>query len=65
VLVVGGDPAHTGREPGPDLRREPALLWSAQTGGPVLSSPAVVDGVSYVGSLSNSVFAFDSDGNLI
>jgi len=35
-------------------------LWSYQTGDPVYSSPAVADGVMYVGSNDGNVYAFDS-----
>lgn len=32
-------------------------LWRFETGGPVSSSPAVVDGVVYIGSTDNYVYA--------
>ena len=34
------------------------LKWSYTTGGPVGSSPAVANGVVYVGSADNKVYAF-------
>jgi hypothetical protein len=34
-----------------------SLVWSYQTGDRVVSSPAVVDGVVYVGSYDHSVYA--------
>ncbi len=37
-----------------------ALLWSYATGGPVWSSPAVVNGVVYVGSGTNNVYALNA-----
>jgi outer membrane protein assembly factor BamB len=36
------------------------LVWSYQTGGAMYSSPAVVDGVLYVGSMDRTVYAFGS-----
>jgi hypothetical protein len=42
------------------------LLWSAVTGGDIESSPAVANGVVYVGSLDNNLYAFNaSTGQLI
>jgi outer membrane protein assembly factor BamB len=35
-----------------------ALLWSFATGGNVISSPAVVNGVVYVGSGDHTLYAF-------
>lgn len=42
-----------------------APLWTAATGGPVLSSPAVVDGAAYVGSTDGSVYAVDAGGGKV
>ncbi len=35
------------------------LAWTFETGGPIISSPVVVDGIVYVGSSDNSVYAVD------
>jgi outer membrane protein assembly factor BamB len=40
------------------------LLWNYTTGGPVSSSPAVVNGVVYVGSLDNNVYALNATTGL-
>ena len=41
-------------------------LWAFKTGGPVDSSPAVVDGVVYIGSNDNNVYALNATtGTLI
>src|SRR6059058_3549616 len=40
-----------------------APLWTATTGGAVNSSPAVVNGVVYVGSDDNKLYALDAAGN--
>jgi len=37
-----------------------ALLWSYKTGGSMVSSPAVANGVVYVGSLDNNVYALNA-----
>jgi outer membrane protein assembly factor BamB len=38
-------------------------LWTATTGGFVLSSPAVANGVVYVGSQDAKLYAFDAEGS--
>jgi outer membrane protein assembly factor BamB len=45
-----GNPARTGEQPGPGPSATPTLHWQFAMDGPVSSSPAVVDGVAYVGS---------------
>jgi outer membrane protein assembly factor BamB len=45
--------------------RTGAQVWSAPTGGAVLSSPAVADGVVYVGSDDKNVYAFDAETGAI
>jgi outer membrane protein assembly factor BamB len=39
-------------------------LWTAPTGGNVNSSPAVSNGVVYVGSFDNNLHAYDAAGNV-
>ena len=59
------DAGHTGRSmsAGP---RTGALLWTYVTENDVNSSPAVgPDGMVYVGSRDNSLYAFNSDGSLV
>lgn len=47
----------------PDLK---AAKWTFKTGGPVRSSPVVVDGIVYIGSDDNHFYALDAkDGKLI
>jgi PQQ-like domain len=43
----------------PDLLPE---LWSFTTGSEVFSSPAVANGVVYIGSFDDNVYAFGLDG---
>jgi len=38
-----------------------ASLWTAKTGGDVISSPVVADGVVYVGSDDNNLYAYALD----
>jgi hypothetical protein len=51
------DPSHTGysSSTGPTTNN---ILWTSTNGGPVSSSPAVVNGVVYVGSDDGEVYAF-------
>ncbi|MDP9336286.1 MAG: PQQ-binding-like beta-propeller repeat protein [Actinomycetota bacterium] len=39
-----------------------APLWQATTGGDVQSSPAVANGVVYVGLVDRKLYAFDAQG---
>jgi outer membrane protein assembly factor BamB len=41
-----------------------ARLWTAATGGQVLSSPAVANGVVYVGSDDHNLYAFDANSGV-
>ncbi|HET8521912.1 MAG TPA: PQQ-binding-like beta-propeller repeat protein, partial [Thermomicrobiales bacterium] len=54
-----GNPARTGVLPGPGIDTPHGLPWQFDVGFPLLSSPAVVDGVVYVGSLNSEVYALD------
>jgi len=59
------NPAHTGYTTlaGPKTNR---VLWSRQVGGRVVSSPAVANGVVYIGSWDYNVYALDAEnGSLI
>jgi len=45
--------------------RPGTLKWKYQTGGPIMSSPAIgQDGTIYIGSEDSCLYAFDPDGNL-
>lgn len=54
-----GNVARTGvyAERGP--KSEPVVKWAFKTGGPVVGSPAIADGVVYIGSLSGYLYAID------
>ncbi len=38
------------------------LKWSYATGGPIVSSPAIANGVVYIGSTDDNVYAFHLPG---
>jgi outer membrane protein assembly factor BamB len=62
--MFGGDPAHTG------VRRSAAptdlsLKWSFHTGGPIVSSPVVANGLVYIGSSDNFIYAIDARTGLL
>src|SRR5262245_28525917 len=52
VPMFRGGPARTGENPGPGPAGKPIVRWRAGIGEMIGSSPAVVDGVVYVGSIS-------------
>lgn len=60
VAVFRGNLAHTGVYDSSPLRHFGGLAWRVQTGGPVQSTPAVADGVVYVGSGDGNVYALDA-----
>src|SRR5215468_408077 len=55
-----GDPQHTGIYDAPGVPQNPKLKWKFQTRRAVVSSPAVVDGVVYVGSNDHNLYAIDA-----
>jgi len=60
------DPNNTGVFDGSGRRPVPELLWKYTTGGSVQSSPAVVDGIVYIGSNDRNLYALDAEtGTLI
>jgi Tol biopolymer transport system component len=50
----------TGRSPDTVLRPPLALKWKFKTGGPVVSSPVVFNGVVYVGSDDGNLYALEA-----
>jgi outer membrane protein assembly factor BamB len=54
------DPQHVGFTVS-DAPSEERLLWTCETGGPVLSSPAVAYNKIYVGSNDHNVYAINAD----
>jgi outer membrane protein assembly factor BamB len=65
VILVPGQPSKSKPQPsGSNIRVQPpragSLAWTFPTGGMVRSSPAVVDGVVYVGSDDDNVYALNA-----
>ncbi len=62
TTMFRGDPAHTGvyQTKGPVAM--PAIKWRLKTGGPVVSSPAVADGLLYLGSGDGWLYAIEAAG---
>jgi outer membrane protein assembly factor BamB len=59
VPMYRGNPQHTGESPGPGPESKPQILWQMQTRGPIHTTPALVDGVLYVGSLDGQISAVE------
>ena len=57
VPMDRANPARTGEMPGPGPEGNPATVWRFSIGGTVISSPAVVNGVVYVGSQDGYLYA--------
>jgi outer membrane protein assembly factor BamB len=55
-----GDPAHTGVYPGQGPRQLQGVKWKFATGDRIVSSPVWHEGVVYVGSDDNNVYAVDT-----
>ena len=64
VPMFRGNAARTGEMPGPGPEPDPAhgvrARWRFATGDDVFSSPAVVDGVVYIGSNDTNVYALNA-----
>ena len=56
-----GDVARTGAYAGKGPVSAPSVAWAFKTGGPVVGSPAVVDGVVYIASMDTHLYAIDQD----
>jgi eukaryotic-like serine/threonine-protein kinase len=55
-----GNPQHTGVYPGPGVAPFTKIRWQFHTKGQVLSSPAISDGVLYIGSSDHFLYALDA-----
>jgi len=55
-----GDLQHTGVYGGSGVPKQSGIKWKFHTGGRVISSPAVVNGVAYVGSTDGNLYAIDA-----
>ena len=54
-----GNVARTGVYEGAGPMRAPALKWLFKTPGPIVTSPAIADGVVYIASLSGHLYAIE------
>ena len=54
-----GCATRTGVYPSPGPKQFGGVLWAFPTGGPVVASPVIADGVVYVGSWSGYLYAID------
>ncbi len=54
-----GDLAHTGVYHSPGVQKFSKIKWKFQTGGQVISSPAVANGMAYIGSTDGNLYAVD------
>lgn len=63
VPMSGGNPARTGEMPGPgpDDANGVEAIWRFPTGDAIVSSPAVVDGMVYVGSDDGNLYALHAE----
>jgi outer membrane protein assembly factor BamB len=60
VAMYLGNPAHTGEMPGPGISGRPKATWRFDAAGELYSSPAVVNGILYVGTKSGFIYALDA-----
>jgi outer membrane protein assembly factor BamB len=59
VAMFRGDLAHTGVYHAQGVQKFGKIKWRFQTGGQVISSPAVADGTAYVCSTDGNLYAVD------
>src|SRR5215475_1138870 len=55
------DPAHSGIYSAAGAPRFSKVKWSFRAGGEVISSPAIVGGIVYVGSNDGNLYAVDQE----
>jgi len=60
AVMFRGDLKHTGVYSATSVPKLNGVKWKFHTGGSVISSPAVVNGVAYVGSKDESLYAVDA-----
>lgn len=60
-LMFRADPSHSGMNDDGGTMPDGILKWMNISGDRIYSSPAVVDGVVYIGSDDNNVYAFDAE----
>jgi outer membrane protein assembly factor BamB len=60
AAMFRGNLQHTGVYKAPGVPKFSGIRWKFRTAGRVISSPAVVDGVVYVGSTDGNLYAIDA-----
>jgi outer membrane protein assembly factor BamB len=53
------NPAHTGIYEGTAPQKQPTVKWAFKAGGPIVGSPAIADGVVYIGAMDGHLYAID------
>ena len=61
VEMYRGNAAHTGELPGPGITGRPYRVWRFDTAGELYSSPAVANGLIYIGSKTGFIYALDGN----
>ncbi len=63
ISIFRGNPARTGAMPGPGPAETNGIVerWRVNTGHPIYSSAAIVDGVVYIGSGDGNIYALEAD----
>lgn len=56
-----GDNARSGVYTAPGPKQFGGVKWAFKAGGPIVTSPAVADGVVYIGALSGHLYAIDQE----
>jgi outer membrane protein assembly factor BamB len=56
-----GNLAHTGVYDAPGPKQLGGVKWAFKTGGPIVSSPAIADGVVYISSMDTHLYAIDQE----
>jgi len=56
-----GNVAHTGVYDAAGVTKTPKVKWKFQTGGRLISSPAIVNGTAYIGSFDGNLYAVDAE----
>jgi len=65
AAMFRGNLLHTGVYNGAGVPKFNAIKWKFHTGGRVIASPAVVDGVVYVGSTDGNFYAIDAGSGTV
>ncbi len=56
-----GNSAHTGVYDSPGPKQLGGVKWAFKAGGPIVTSPAVVDGVVYIAAMDGHLYAIDQE----